>query len=333
MKIFISWSGLESKRAAKIVKSWLKETVFVEENIEPFMSENDIPAGVDWLSAIKQQLSDCQCAIICLTPKNITAPWINFEGGAISIMKDKLAIPLLIDIDRVKLNGPFQHLQSISVQNDDEVEKLILDLKRQGGFKTPSERHLTELMPAFFKKLTTELDNALVQIRENYDNTGFVIYPEQVTSVKKGKIFIGAPMASLQRNDEYKTMRDNVLKLKDSILRINSELEVYCPCERIRSRSQFDDVRLAIHEDFKILKESEHYIFLYPEKTASSVLLEMGYAIALSKKTTIFTRRRAELPFMLKGADDSIRNLRIIEYTSIDQVLTKIKREDRSFLA
>jgi hypothetical protein len=59
----------------------------------------------------------------------------------------------------------------------------------------------------------------------------------------------------------------------------------------------------------------------------------MGYAIALSKKTTIFTRKRAELPFMLKKADESIRNLRIIEYTSIDQVLTKIRREGRSFLA
>jgi hypothetical protein len=333
MKVFISWSGHESRRVAKIVKSWLKETVFVDEEFEPFMSEHDIPAGADWHSTIKQQLTDCKCAIICLTPMNITAPWINFEGGAISITKDKLAIPLLIDIERTRVNGPFQHLQSICVQNCDEVEKLILDLKQQGGFKTPSERHLPELMPTFFKKLTTDLDTALITVRENYDNTGFVIYPEQVTSVKKGKVFIGAPMASLQNKDEYTRMRENVLKIRDSIVANTGASEVYCPCEHIRSRGQFDDARRAIHEDFKILKESEHYVFLYPEKTASSVLLEMGYAIALSKKTTIFTRRRTELPFMLRKADESIEKLRIVQYQSIDKLLDRIKSEGKSFHA
>lgn len=330
MRVFLSWSGLESKRVAKIVKRWLLE-VFAGENIEPFMSE-DIQFGADWLATLKSQLTEADCAIVCLTSDNLSSSWLNFEGGVISTAtntRDKL-IPLLINIDRSQVSGPYQHFQSMALDKED-VEKLVRELKRIGGLSSPNELHLPTIIPGFFDKLNNEIKTELNDINRAYDKSGFTIYPEQVRSVRRGKVFIGSPMASLQKG-EYVKMREHVLRIKDAILEHTSATEVYCPCERISSPSRFDDVKKAIYDDFKVLKESEYYIFLYPQNTASSVLLEMGYAIALSKKTKIFTRRRSELPFMLRKADEAIRNMMVFQYRSIDQIIEKIKSEGIAFL-
>jgi nucleoside 2-deoxyribosyltransferase len=331
MRVFISWSGIESKRAAKIVKAWLAETVFHGEDIQPFMSETDIPFGSDWWATLNTQLKDADCAIICLTHDNLSSAWLNFEGGAISIVKDKHTIPLLINIDRNKVSGgPFATFQSVTIQQDD-IEKLVLDLKKLGQFKTPSVSHLPELMPSFYNKLHGPLSKLKLGVNRDYDRAPFIIYPEQITSVRRGKVFIGAPMASVEK-DQYPKMREQALRIKKALVENTSATEVYCPCEKIMLPGQFDDAKRAIYEDFKVLKESEYYIFIYPEKSPSSILLEMGYAIALSKKTVIFTHKKSDLPFMLRKADESIGNLLIFTYRSIDNIVTKIKREGDSFL-
>lgn len=331
MRVFLSWSGLESKRVAKIMKRWLQE-VFAGENIEPFMSERDIPYGADWLATLKTKLAEADCAIVCLTADNLASPWLNFEGGVISTTTNTTGkiIPFLINIDRSEILGPYQHFQSVTLDKED-IEKLVRDLKKIGGLSSPNELHLPTIIPGYFDKLYNEIKAELKDIDQAYDRSGFTIYPEQVSSVMRGKVFIGSPMASLPKG-EYAKMRENVLRIRDAIREHTSATEVYCPCERIMSPGKFDDVKKAIYNDFKILKESEYYVFLYPQKSPSSVLLEMGYAIALSKKTKIFTRRRSELPFMLKKADEAIRNLLVFQYRSIDQIVEKIKHEGVAFL-
>jgi len=108
--------------------------------------------------------------------------------------------------------------------------------------------------------------------------------------------------------------------------------EVYCPCEEIQNRGQFDGYKRAILMDFKILKESEHYVFIYPAPINGSILVEMGYAIALSKNTTIFTRKIDYLPFMLKMANIAIPNLEIYEYENVAQIIEIIQKEGDAFL-
>ena len=80
-KIFISWSGDVSKRVAQALDKWLPEVV---EGIEPWISTQDISAGVRWGSEIARQLERINFGIICLTPDNLQAPWILFEAGALA---------------------------------------------------------------------------------------------------------------------------------------------------------------------------------------------------------------------------------------------------------
>ena len=75
-KIFISWSGENSKTIAKALKDSLEQGVFSGSGLECFVSDVDISSGDDWWNRIKTELKKCKLGIVCITKENLRAPWI-----------------------------------------------------------------------------------------------------------------------------------------------------------------------------------------------------------------------------------------------------------------
>lgn len=66
------------------------------------MSDEDIKAGTNWSERIKKELADTTVGIVCMTPENQDAKWINYEMGALSkevTDGGSRVIPLLIGFD------------------------------------------------------------------------------------------------------------------------------------------------------------------------------------------------------------------------------------------
>src|SRR3954469_20494730 len=80
-RVFISWSGDTSRQVAEALKDWLPEVI---EGIEPWLSTQDLTAGMRWGSELASQLERTDFGVICLTPDNLQAPWILFEAGALA---------------------------------------------------------------------------------------------------------------------------------------------------------------------------------------------------------------------------------------------------------
>ena len=81
MKVFLSWSGQLSKRVAEELRQWLPNVI---QALEPWLSSEDIGKGSRWSSHVTSELAASKAGIICVTPDNHNAPWLNFEAGAIS---------------------------------------------------------------------------------------------------------------------------------------------------------------------------------------------------------------------------------------------------------
>jgi TIR domain len=122
MKVFISWSGTTSHRVAKVLRDWLPSVI---QNVEPYVSSEDIDKGARWSTDIAGELHASAYGIICLTKDNILAPWINFEAGALgkSIDKSKVS-PLLFRVKRSEVEGPILQFQSTIVEKDDVIKLL-----------------------------------------------------------------------------------------------------------------------------------------------------------------------------------------------------------------
>lgn len=94
MKVFICWSEGRSNKIAEELRSWLKKVI---QQVDPWMSDEDIRAGARWHPEITNVLADCKVGVICLTPENLESRWIHFESGALSKTVEKTYVcPYLI---------------------------------------------------------------------------------------------------------------------------------------------------------------------------------------------------------------------------------------------
>lgn len=123
MKLFLSWSGNESKQLASIFKEWIPNVL---QYTEPYMSAKDISLGEMWNNNIRNNLEESVFGLVFVTPDNINAPWINYEAGALSKTLDSKVVPILHRADVMILNeGPLKQFQSVKRLEKDDVYTLL----------------------------------------------------------------------------------------------------------------------------------------------------------------------------------------------------------------
>jgi hypothetical protein len=130
MRIFLSWSGETSRGLAEVLRQWFPSVIQAS---RPYFSPDDITKGTRWSSEIAQELNDSLLGIICLTPDNLSAPWLMFEAGALSknIGVAKV-IPLLFNVDPADLVGPMTQFQAAKFTKD-EVRRVVLAINQELG--------------------------------------------------------------------------------------------------------------------------------------------------------------------------------------------------------
>ena len=121
MKIFISWSGTDSKKIAFALRDWLPHVV---QEVKPFVSSKDIAAGARWQEEIAGELGDTSFGLICVTRENQSSPWLNFEAGALAkSVGSSRVVPLAIDLTPTDIKNPLGQFQGklLSKEDLDEV--------------------------------------------------------------------------------------------------------------------------------------------------------------------------------------------------------------------
>ncbi|MFJ5859670.1 LuxR C-terminal-related transcriptional regulator [Pseudarthrobacter oxydans] len=159
MKIFISWSGEESKQVALLLKGWLKKLL---QATEPWMSDEDIVPGTRWSQTIASELQASDFGIICVTQGNKDAQWINFEAGALSMAiseTERKVVPLLIGFDnRGGLRqGPLSAFNALLFERED-MWKLVLTLNAELADSVDAD-DLGELFEILWPKLEERVES------------------------------------------------------------------------------------------------------------------------------------------------------------------------------
>ena len=81
--------------------------------VKPWMSSEDILAGARWNAEIAKHLSQTKFGVICVTPENLTAPWLVFEAGALAKTIDEKThvCQYLIGLEEVNPQHPLSQFQ------------------------------------------------------------------------------------------------------------------------------------------------------------------------------------------------------------------------------
>ncbi len=155
MKVFISWSGQQSKAVANTLNEWLGY-VF-QRDPEPWMSGHDISAGDRWTNQLGKVLEECSLGILCLTLENINAPWLLFEAGSLAKAVDtSLVIPYCVGISIKDIDYPLRQFQAVEA-NKEGTFRLVQAINKARTKSLPAEqlKHTYETWwPQLNKKLS-----------------------------------------------------------------------------------------------------------------------------------------------------------------------------------
>lgn len=286
--------------------------------MECFVSDIDISSGDDWWNKIKSELKKCKLGIVCITKGNLRAPWIHFETGAM-IARDLKVIPLLINCKiRALADTPLSSRHMVNFYDKDQFNQMIKTINKTFSLCPISEQQLDLIAASGYENLLSKLSTTLSQLKNmRVFNASSNIYPQKVTSVNLNTVYISAPMSSLGNQKEYEALRNFLVTLRPTLSSLGFA-KVVCPLFDNPDINNFDGNTKAIKENFVALKQVDTLIVIYPKAAPSSVLVEIGYGLALCKKTVIF--HRDPLPYILKDAGINISHIDSREYESFDDI-------------
>ena len=170
MKVFISWSGDQSKAIAGALKKWLPY-VFQSLNSNVWMSEQDIYAGTKWGGELGKALNECKLGIICLTPESLKSRWLAFEAGALSTaISDSRVIPYRFQVKETDVSPPLSQFQSVSA-DEEGTFKLVQSINDALGMPLSDDESTRLVFQTWWPKLKGSLDEAqcVVPIRNRSD--------------------------------------------------------------------------------------------------------------------------------------------------------------------
>lgn len=168
MKVFLSWSGELSHQVAIELREWLP---FVIQSVEPYVSSEDIDKGSRWSIDIAKELEDSSFGILCVTPQNIDAQWLNFEAGALSkAFSTSNVSPFLFGLKPSDLKkSPLLQFQS-TLYDKKDLLKLILSINNILGKEKLDEVKLKTTFDVWFEQLKSKLDPLLKEAPIKIEN-------------------------------------------------------------------------------------------------------------------------------------------------------------------
>lgn len=109
-------------RLAEALQEWIHDVI---QSVECFYSSDDIRAGQRWNAEINTQLAETDFGLLCVTAENLTAPWLNFEAGALSKKVDESrVVPITLGFPPSRLEDPLKQFNGVEA-NQEGMKKLV----------------------------------------------------------------------------------------------------------------------------------------------------------------------------------------------------------------
>lgn len=302
MNVFLSCSGEMSRNVALVLRDWLPEVI---QAIKPFISD-DIDKGELWFEEITNELCLTTYGIICLTPYNFKAPWINFEAGAISkAIHHTHVTPFLFRIDVSKIRGPLQQFQFVTY-TEREIFKLLCSINNS---MTSEARLPLELLQKEFDKWWPELRDkldGLADTQEAETETGFEwLYSAEDLARKQAsinckQIWIITPhlyrravhpkvrdivKRNIERDIHYSFITPTSNKTAEAVKELNRIFAANPTCFSVKDIPEDDFRRLAVTDYVVINPESDidHPLHVFLELPIES----HGYWIEVDNEAAV----------------------------------------------
>jgi pimeloyl-ACP methyl ester carboxylesterase len=140
-------------------------------------------------------------------------------------------------------------------------------------------------------------------------------------------VFVAMAMAGVESEEQYKSYRTQALEVVTCLQEKCGFRSVFYAGLNLKTKADFDAEDFSLSEDLLALRGSKYFLLIYPDKIVSSTLFEAGLALALGKPAVYFIRRREDLPFLMRKAEqaDLPAGARIYECEDVGKIKALIQ--------
>jgi TIR domain len=160
VKVFISWAGEASRQVGEALHQWLP---MLFEGVTPWISAHDLDKGRQWQHEIMENLRTSRFGIVCLTPDNLTRPWMLFEAGAISTLSEACVFTFLHGVEYAQVTDPLSMFNHTASRRDD-VRRMVTSLNNV----LDTQKVLDGVLAARFEKFWPDIEGQLNQVQMNH---------------------------------------------------------------------------------------------------------------------------------------------------------------------
>lgn len=138
MQVFVSWSTETSRQLAVALRRWLPDVI---QSLTLWVSSEDIAKGAQWNRELTRELDQARHGLICITPENQDAPWINFEAGALARTLEGVKVtPVLLGLAPHDMTGPLTMFQAAQADDRRDMFRLVRSLNEDAPDPLPTDR-------------------------------------------------------------------------------------------------------------------------------------------------------------------------------------------------
>lgn len=203
---------------------WLPAVI---QQVEPFLSSEDIDKGKRGMNIISSELESAQFGIFFLTRQNLQAPWIYFEAGAISkVVTQANVIPFLFDVSDKELSpgNPLLQFQYAKPTRDD-IFRVLLSINKACSPMVP-EGSISFL----FERVWQDLETGFEQVRAESRKLGITPALNPIDQEKWRDATLSGVLGKVNKVESKVTkvesnFEDIHKQLKDILVRLGAEVE------------------------------------------------------------------------------------------------------------
>ncbi len=155
MQVFISWSGAVSQSVAVALRDWLPQVI---QALEPWISQ-DMEKGVPWAREIAERLDSTSFGIVCVTPSNMTAPWLTFEAGSLSKPLETARVATVLHgLESGDVKPPLGIFQHTKTTDEADMRRLVGDINLALGDRCLANSLLDQAFQRCWPELNAKLE-------------------------------------------------------------------------------------------------------------------------------------------------------------------------------
>ncbi len=128
------------------------------------------------------------------------------------------------------------------------------------------------------------------------------------------KIFVATPISCFENEEQMLEYKESLIPFLCLLRKkhiVNAEIEKI-------DNNDYGEPAYSVRHDFGLITECDVFVIHYPNKIATSALIELGYAVAFCKKIVIVVENIETLPFLGQGLDSVYNNVSIVKHKNLD---------------